>query len=92
VGPSLLLHSHDFVGAHDVPAMSFFPGASVAGEAKVRLVDWCIDLLRRHFDVVPLARYVDRLDQLRTIEPRFFHGAAVRSEASGRASHRRTER
>jgi hypothetical protein len=46
-------------------------------------------LLRRHFDVVPLARYVDRLDDLRTIQPRFFHGAAVSSEASGPAPHRK---
>ena len=38
VAPSLLLHSHDFVGADDVPAMSFFPGFRLPGEAKVRLV------------------------------------------------------
>jgi protoporphyrinogen oxidase len=82
VAPSLLLHSHDFVGADEVPAMSFFPGARVPGEAKLRLVRRCIDLLRRHFDVVPLAEYVDRLDDLRTIQPRFFHGAAAPSGAS----------
>ena len=38
VAPSLLLHSHDFVGADDVPAMSFFPGFRLPGEAKLRLV------------------------------------------------------
>jgi protoporphyrinogen oxidase len=92
VAPSLLLHSHDFVGADDVPAMSFFPGAGVPGEAKLRLVGRCIDLLRRDFDVVPLAGYADRLDDLRTIEPRFFHGTVVRSEASGGVSPGRTER
>jgi protoporphyrinogen oxidase len=92
VAPSLLLHSHDFVGADDVPAMSFFPGAGMPGEVKIDLVGRCIDLLRRDFDVVPLARYVDRLDDLRTIEPRFFHRAAVRSDASGHEPHARTER
>jgi peptidoglycan-N-acetylglucosamine deacetylase len=92
VAPSLLLHSHDFIGSDDVPSMSFFPGAGVAGDAKVRLVGRCIDLLRRHFDVVPLVRYVDRLDELRAFEPRFFHGAAVRSEALGSAPHSRKER
>ena len=38
VAPSLLLHSHDFVGADDVPAMSFFPGFRLPREAKLRLV------------------------------------------------------
>ena len=64
VAPSLLLHSHDFVGADDVPAMSFFPGFRLPGEAKLRLVGRCVDLLRRDFDVVPLASYVDGLAAL----------------------------
>ena len=78
VAPSLLLHSHDFVGADDVPAMSFFPGFRLPGEAKVRLVARCVDLLRRDFHVVPLATYVDGLPTLRSVEPRFFQsrGAA----------------
>jgi peptidoglycan-N-acetylglucosamine deacetylase len=92
VAPSLLLHSHDFVGADDVPAMSFFPGAGVPGEAKLRLVGRCIDLLRRDFDVVPLAGYADGLDDLPTIEPRFFHGAAAGSEASVGVPRDRTQR
>jgi protoporphyrinogen oxidase len=76
VAPSLLLHSHDFVGADEVPAMSFFPGFRIPLEAKLRLVGQCIDLLRRHFQVVPLATYVDGLATLRSVEPRFFHGRA----------------
>ncbi len=73
IAPSLLLHSHDFVGADDVPALSFFPGFSVPAEAKLRLVGECVDLLRRDFNVLPLARYVDGLTTLRTVEPRFFN-------------------
>jgi peptidoglycan-N-acetylglucosamine deacetylase len=88
VAPSLLLHSHDFVGADEVPAMAFFPGFRLPGEEKVRLVSQCVDLLRRDFDVVPLGDYVDRLNGLKTIEPRFFtngltNRAAERSAAEG---------
>jgi protoporphyrinogen oxidase len=72
VAPSLLLHSHDFVGADDVSAMSFFPGFRLPAEAKVRLVGQCVDLLRRDFNVMPLANYVDGLAMLRSVEPRFF--------------------
>jgi protoporphyrinogen oxidase len=71
VSPSLLLHSHDFLGADDVPAMSFFPGFRLPGEAKGHIVARCVDLLRRDFDVVPLGSYVDGLVDLPTIEPHF---------------------
>jgi protoporphyrinogen oxidase len=86
VAPSLLLHSHDFVGADDVGAMSFFPGFRLSGTAKMRLVGRCVDLLRRDFDVVPLATYVDQLDSLPTIEPRFFHEPGRRPEHARLAS------
>jgi protoporphyrinogen oxidase len=82
VAPSLLLHSHDFVGADDVPAMSFFPGARLPGRAKMRLVGRCIDLLRTEFKVMPLSRYVDGLEDLKMKEPRFFHRHAPHREAS----------
>jgi hypothetical protein len=74
VAPSFLLHSHDFLGRDDVPAMSFFPGFNLPREAKLRLVRASVDLLRRDFNVVPLGNYVDGLTTLRSVEPRFFHG------------------
>jgi peptidoglycan-N-acetylglucosamine deacetylase len=77
IAPSLLLHSHDFLGADDVPAMSFFPGFRLPGEAKVRLVARCVDLLRRDFAVVPVGRYVDGLTALRRVDPRFFQSPGV---------------
>lgn len=86
IAPSLLLHSHDFVGADDVAAMSFFPGFRLPGEEKVRLVGQCVDLLRRDFDVGPVARYVDELTSLRMIEPRFFHKHSRRSDPADLAS------
>ncbi len=80
IAPSLLLHSHDFVGADDVPAMSFFPGFRLPGEVKVRLVARCVDLLRRDFTVVPIRNYVDGLTALRRVDPRFFQGrGAIRT-------------
>jgi hypothetical protein len=51
--------------------MSFFPGFRLPGESKRRLVEQCVDLLRREFGVVPLANYVEGLDTLRSVEPRF---------------------
>jgi peptidoglycan-N-acetylglucosamine deacetylase len=82
VAPSLLLHSHDFVGADDVPAMSFFPGARLPGRAKMRLVGRCIDLLRTEFKVMPLSRYVDGLEDLKMKEPRFSNRHAPHREDS----------
>jgi protoporphyrinogen oxidase len=80
VAPSLLLHSHDFVGADDVGSMSFFPGFRLSGTVKMRFVGRCIDMLRRDFDVVPLATYVEGLGSLPTVEPRFFHKPGRRPE------------
>jgi protoporphyrinogen oxidase len=74
VAPSFLLHSHDFVGADDVPAMRFFPGFRLPGDAKLRLVAQCVDLLCREFRVMPLGPYVEGLTDLHAVEPRFFHG------------------
>jgi peptidoglycan-N-acetylglucosamine deacetylase len=73
VVPSLLLHSHDFIGGDDVPAMSFLPGMRLSGPAKLRLLAECVDHVRRKFAILPLARYVDRLGPLDMVAPRFFH-------------------
>jgi protoporphyrinogen oxidase/peptidoglycan/xylan/chitin deacetylase (PgdA/CDA1 family) len=72
IAPSLLLHSHDFLGGDDVPAMAFFPGFRMAGEAKRRLVGECVDLLRRDFDVMTLGAYVGGLGRLPAVQPRFY--------------------
>jgi protoporphyrinogen oxidase len=91
VAPSLLLHSHDFIGCDDVSAMSFFPGFRLPGEAKRRVVAQCIDLLRSEFDVLPLATYVDRLSDLPLVEPQFFYGRDNRADAcSSRGLQRRS--
>ncbi len=89
IAPSVLLHSHDFLGPDDVPAMRFFPGFRLPGAAKVQLVADCIDLLGRDFDVLPLGSYVAGLTTPRLVEPRFFHRddrrePAPASETGGR--------
>ena len=82
VAPSLLLHSHDFVGADEVPALSFFPGFRISSEVKLRLVARCVDLLRRDFTVVPIASYVDRLTSAPRCRPPVLPAAQHRRHAT----------
>ena len=92
VSPSFLLHSHDFLGAEDAPAMSRFPGFRLPREAKLRLLGACVDLLRRDFEVAPLVSYVDGLTALRSVEPRFsFEPVAGTLEASRTAAEKTHE-
>jgi protoporphyrinogen oxidase len=78
IAPSLLLHSHDVVGADDVPAMRFFPGFRLPGQEKLALVASFVDRLRRDFDVVPLGAFVDTLTDAPTVRPRFVADGAKR--------------
>jgi protoporphyrinogen oxidase len=71
VKPSLLLHSHDLIGADDVAAMAFFPGFRLPGAAKIDLVRRCFDVILQEFDVRPINGFVDELGDLPTIDPRF---------------------
>jgi protoporphyrinogen oxidase len=85
IAPSLLLHSHDFIGSDDVPAMSFFPGFKLASSRKLCLVADCVDLLRRDFRVLPLTTYVEGLKTLPIVEPRFFLTREQRPAPAGAA-------
>jgi len=85
IAPSLLLHSHDFIGSDDVPAMSFFPGFKLASSRKLCLVADCVDLLRRDFRVLPLTTYVEGLKTLPIVEPRFFLTREERPAPAGAA-------
>lgn len=57
VEPSILLHPLDFLGGDDVPSLRFFPSMGLSAERKVAEVEWCIDRLRRHFDVRPVGEH-----------------------------------
>lgn len=76
VEPSILLHSHDFVGADDgIDDLSFFPGIKMATSTKLRRVGEYLDMLTAQFDVVPLGRRAEALavePGLPSVRPRFF--------------------
>jgi protoporphyrinogen oxidase/peptidoglycan/xylan/chitin deacetylase (PgdA/CDA1 family) len=75
VAPSLLLHSHDFLGRGDVPAMSFFPGSGLSAEVKQRFIGRCLELLGRDFDLVPIRTFVADLGDLPVRTPDFARNA-----------------
>jgi peptidoglycan-N-acetylglucosamine deacetylase len=54
VGPSLLLHPLDFMGADDDSDLAFFPAMGCGHERKVELVGKVIDSLTRHYNVGPM--------------------------------------
>jgi hypothetical protein len=61
VGPSILLHPLDFLGADDVDALSFFPGMTMTGARKRAVVAACVDELRHQFQVVPMGEHADAI-------------------------------
>jgi peptidoglycan/xylan/chitin deacetylase (PgdA/CDA1 family) len=61
VGPSLLLHPLDFLSGDDVKSLAFFPGMRIPAEEKVARVDSYLDLLSRHFAVVPVGEHAAAL-------------------------------
>lgn len=60
VGPSLLVHPTDVLGAADAPGMEFFPGMDVPAADKVALLGWTLSAVRTHFDVVGTGAHVAR--------------------------------
>ncbi|MGH9284822.1 MAG: FAD-dependent oxidoreductase [Acidimicrobiales bacterium] len=78
IEPSVLLHSHDFIGAGDVDGMPYFPGINLPPEVKQARIAGYLDRLQRHFEVVPMGRHAETLagDGLRAVEPRFFARSA----------------
>jgi peptidoglycan-N-acetylglucosamine deacetylase len=56
--PSLLLHPLDFLSGEEVPELRFFPGMSTASQAKIDMLDYVIDSMVRHFDIVTMREHV----------------------------------
>ena len=54
IGPSLLLHPLDFMGCDDDSDLSFFPAMDKPAEPKVRLTQWMIAEMKKHYSVVPM--------------------------------------
>jgi peptidoglycan/xylan/chitin deacetylase (PgdA/CDA1 family) len=60
VEPSVLLHPLDFLGGDEVPRMQFFPSMKMAAAQKIAVVDRCLDLLQRHFEVTSVGEHARR--------------------------------
>jgi hypothetical protein len=54
VEPSILLHPLDVLSGDEVPNLRFFPGMEIPTGVKLRRVASYLDLLARHFRVVPV--------------------------------------
>jgi hypothetical protein len=61
--PSILLHPLDFLGREDEPDLSFFPAMGLPRERKLAIVDWCLGILAREFEVLSLEAHALRLSQ-----------------------------
>lgn len=61
IGPSVLLHPLDFLSADDAPPLGFFPGMAIPAEVKRERVSEYLDLLARHFRVVPVGEHAAEL-------------------------------
>jgi peptidoglycan/xylan/chitin deacetylase (PgdA/CDA1 family) len=58
---SILLHPLDFMGCNDDGDLAFFPAMDRPAAWKLELACEFLDELARHFDVLPMGRYVDTL-------------------------------
>lgn len=61
IGPSLLLHPLDFLGADDVASLAFFPSMDRGGAWKTELVRDALAIYAEAFDVVPVGEHARRL-------------------------------
>jgi peptidoglycan/xylan/chitin deacetylase (PgdA/CDA1 family) len=61
LGPTLLLHPLDFLGADDAPELEFFPGMDMSATTKIKRLGRYVDRLASEFDIGPVGRYSDAL-------------------------------
>lgn len=58
IGPSLLLHPLDFLGADDdLPELMSFPAMDLPAPTEVAVVSWMLDLLSRDHNLVPMREH-----------------------------------
>ena len=68
VSPSLLLHPLDFMGCKDDGDLAFFPAMGRPAEPKVELVAEMIDMMSRHYRVVPMREHAAAIGEMRSFE------------------------
>lgn len=61
IAPSLLLHPLDFLELKDAPDLHFFPGMGMPYERKRELIERFLAELIKHYQIIPLLDYVERL-------------------------------
>lgn len=61
LGPTLLLHPLDFLGADDAPELAFFPGMDTGASEKIDRLGIYVDRLAADFDIGPVGRYANAL-------------------------------
>jgi hypothetical protein len=57
LGPTLLLHPLDFLGANDAPELAFFPGMAMSATVKMNRLRRYVDRLSAEFDIGPVGRH-----------------------------------
>lgn len=62
VEPSILLHPLDFLGCDDDSDLSFFPAMDRPAAWKLEFANGVFENLARQFDVLPMGRYADTLE------------------------------
>ena len=55
--PSLLLHPLDFMDVDDVPELKFFPAMKVSSDRKLELLDSCLDMMQKHWELVTMHQH-----------------------------------
>jgi peptidoglycan-N-acetylglucosamine deacetylase len=61
--PSLLLHPLDFLGHDDAPELAFFPAMKGQSGTKVKLVEQVLDVLQAWYQVVPMWKHAEQVEQ-----------------------------
>ena len=78
VGPSILLHPLDFLGADDVPELGFFPAMDKGGAWKTKLVGGYLAEFKKRFDVHPMSKHAELI---RAAQPDLPHKSLAPSPA-----------
>ncbi len=84
VEPSILLHPLDFVGADDLDSLRFFPGMTMSGAVKRRVVERCLAALDDRYEVLTMRGHADRI-RTRTalrVRPASVAGASAETSAA----------
>ena len=63
IEPSILLHPLDFLGAEDVPSLSFFPGMGLSAASKLGCAEHYLERLQDLFDVRSLGDHAGLIER-----------------------------